>query len=330
MSVRRMMAVRRSFHAVGGLHAVRYLNRKRARILMFHRFGASAETVASFRRHCRYIAENYCAMSLSDLVAALRGERAMPDNATVITVDDGYRDFYDVAYPILRDHGLPAIVYLVSDFLDARSWLWVDEVRYCVRHTAARNFEFQDASDNISKFNWESDSERNTAASAINQLGKTLPNSARLSLLQRVHALLGHPLPQQPPAEYAPMTWDMVREMSRNRIEFGVHTQTHPIMPNLETVSDAEREVVTCKGRMEAELNIPAVHFCYPNGDFDERTVDVVRRAGFRSAVTVQCGLNTKGGDLFLLKRIGVEPYWPDVNFRHFSAGSILEAVQAK
>jgi hypothetical protein len=64
-----------------------------------------AQHAAGFRRQCEYLAKRCRVIPMSELGASLRDGRRLPAHAAVITVDDGHRDFYTCAYPILRDFG---------------------------------------------------------------------------------------------------------------------------------------------------------------------------------------------------------------------------------
>ena len=89
----------------------------RITILTFHALD-NASTVTSFapalfERMARMLrASGLPAISLSDAVMGLRDEVALPERSVVITFDDGYCSAYEVAFPILREHGLPATVFL--------------------------------------------------------------------------------------------------------------------------------------------------------------------------------------------------------------------------
>src|SRR5690606_4789908 len=63
---------------------------------------------------------------LSDILAARRGERALPPKAVLLTFDDGYRSFYTRVYPLLRLYGYPAVLALVGRWMDARADELVD------------------------------------------------------------------------------------------------------------------------------------------------------------------------------------------------------------
>ena len=109
--------------------------------------------------------------------------------------------------------------------------------------------------------------------------------------------------------QYTPMlNWDQMREMNRGGIDFGCHTQSHPILTSL---SDAElyAELRQSKARLEDELSCTVRPFAYPNGrpgDFDERTRQAVRATGFSSACTTIAGRVAAGTDAFQLPRVAV------------------------
>jgi peptidoglycan/xylan/chitin deacetylase (PgdA/CDA1 family) len=91
-------------------------------------------------------------------------------------------------------------------------------------------------------------------------------------------------------------------------VGIGAHTKSHVILPRIESERQIEDEICGSQKRIEEELNISIRHFCYPNGDFDERAEQVVRR-NFDTAMTTVTGINRFDTlNQFRLKRIGVEP----------------------
>ncbi len=97
-------------------------------VLMYHGFSDSGERdrylmpARSFARQMRLLALlRYRVIALEQLAEALRQGVAPPRRAVVITIDDGYRDNLEIAQPILRRHGFPAIVFLVTAMLGAKS-----------------------------------------------------------------------------------------------------------------------------------------------------------------------------------------------------------------
>ena len=103
------------------------------------------------------------------------------------------------------------------------------------------------------------------------------------------------------------LTWDQVRIMKTQGIDFGGHTVTHPFLSRISS-SQAAWEAGECKRRIEDELQAPADFFAYPNGreeDFGSWNKSVIRSAGYRAAVTTIWGTNETSTDRMELRRGG-------------------------
>jgi peptidoglycan/xylan/chitin deacetylase (PgdA/CDA1 family) len=92
-------------------------------ILCYHRFGKRSDrmevTPAMFRKQMAYLKKNnYRVIPLKDLVEFLKGEKQLPKRAVVLTIDDGHRSIYREAFPILKEYGYPATVFVYSDYIN--------------------------------------------------------------------------------------------------------------------------------------------------------------------------------------------------------------------
>jgi peptidoglycan/xylan/chitin deacetylase (PgdA/CDA1 family) len=106
-------------------------------------------------------------------------------------------------------------------------------------------------------------------------------------------------------------------------VDLGAHTVTHPILSRVQEKADLRREIEGSKERIEEQTGLSVLHFCYPNGkwqDFDTRVVEMVRHARFETAVTTEPGLNFQGADPLRLLRIGVTPDYPEPYFESCAA----------
>lgn len=114
--------------------------RVRVPILMYHYirtnpdprdkigFGLSV-TPGDFAQQMSWLASNgYHPIDLADLRAYLRGQTPLPAKPVVLTFDDGYRDLYTTAYPILRAHRFKAVAYVVSGFLGSPANVTAEQV----------------------------------------------------------------------------------------------------------------------------------------------------------------------------------------------------------
>lgn len=280
-------ALKAVFHRAGGVDAVRWMKRKGVRILMYHRFADAG----GLDRQCAHIRKYYKPIPMSAVAEWLDSRRAPEPYSIAITVDDGYRDFLEVAHPVFAKYGIPVTVFLVSDFMDGKCWLWFDQVVWA--YERARGPEALEEA-------------RRLVVEATN-----MSEAERLEFVREAPRSLGVELPVAAPPEYRPLSWDEVRRLAARGVEFGAHTMTHPILSAVRGGARLREEIAGSKARIEAELGAPVAHFCYPNGrsvDIGAAAVEAVREAGFRTAVTAEPGLNHAGAERFLLRRIGADP----------------------
>lgn len=299
-------AAETAFHHAGGLAAVRWRNRHDLRILMYHRFADRAALASQ----CAHLRRCYHPISMSAVCEWLHAGRSLPPYALAVTVDDGYSDFQE-ASAVFAEYGIPVTVFLVTDFLDGKSWLWFDRVVYAFRHAkvVAPSVEMPDG--RVLRFQLESDAARRAAGQQVADLAVALTAVQRRELADGLPRLLRTELPEQAPPEYRPLSWEAVRTLAATGVEFGAHTKTHPILSALTNPQELRDEIVGSKARIESQLERPVLHFCYPNGkmaDIGPPAVEVVRAAGMQTAVTAEPGLNGRHSDPFLMNRIGADP----------------------
>jgi peptidoglycan/xylan/chitin deacetylase (PgdA/CDA1 family) len=309
-----------AFHHGGGLAAVRWLNRQSLRILMYHRFADRAALASQ----CAHIRKYYQPVSMTAVSDWLHGGRSLPPYALAVTVDDGYDDFQEAGYPIFAEYGIPVTVFLVTDFLDDKTWLWFDRVVYAFRHASVSEPSVEMPDGRVLRFKLESDAARRAAGQQVADLAVSLRPADRSELVAALPRLLQVEMPEQAPLEYQPLSWEEVRSLAASGVEFGAHTKTHPILSALTDPEELREEIAGSKARIESELNRPVLHFCYPNGklqDIGPAAAEAVRTAGMRTAVTAEPGLNQVHQDAFLLRRIGADPNHPELYFGRRVAG---------
>ena len=284
-----------------GLYALaRQLTRHHPRILMYHRFSAEPRkgfvSAAAFDDQVAHIARYYKPVALGTLIGWLRAGEPIPAHTIVITVDDGYADFHDVAFPILRKHQVPATLFVTTGFIDGALWLWPDQVRW-VLDTARRRPDTLTVAGNCISIHtapWQQ---------IIDALLR-IPDTDKHHAIQGLAETLGTTIPESPPAAFAPLNWQQLREMQAAGIEFGGHTHTHPTLPKVEP-SALTSEIDHCLHRLNAELGPRPRPFCYPNGqpeDYSSIVRDAVEQAGFTGAVVAYADAQPQG-DLYALRR---------------------------
>ena len=308
-------------HQLGGLQTILWRSRKKYRILTYHRFAPELfPSVASdLQRHCAFLKEHFEVIPLAEIGRCIDSGQKLPPNALAVTIDDGYRDFLENAFPVFQVWKIPATVFLITDFLDGKLWPWWNQVEYAVMHTDLAGFNSALLPGHTLPLT--NQSQKAQAVSSLCSGIVKIPNKARLEFMRVLPELLRVDLPRQPPRQYAALSWDEVRELAQNGIEFGAHTKTHPVLTTLEDPEWVFDEISGSKERLDQELGQTTPHFCYPNGDWNETVLNAVERCGFQTAVTTKPGLNGGDAHRYRLHRLSVEPGFPDYYFREEVAG---------
>ena len=112
----------------------RMANRDKALILTYHRFSHSGHcnttSARALEEQLDYLTTHYQIVPLSVINSYLTRGEELPAGVVSIAIDDGYRDAYEIAFPILRKYKVPATLFIVTDFVDRRIWLWTDKLRF--------------------------------------------------------------------------------------------------------------------------------------------------------------------------------------------------------
>jgi len=324
-----MMRLAKNLANRAAVVGARWLHRKRVTVLCYHRFHLQHAT--QFRWQCDYLRKHHRVISMRELTQLLRDGGSPPPNAVVLTVDDGHRDFYTGAFPILREYGFPATMYLPTAFLDraeGREWLWFDRFTYAFHHSPLSQVKAPPLAPGgpSTSFRLDSAAERATASAQVAVSAQWLLSRDRDVYCDHLADALGIRIPETPPEEFAPLSWDEVRIMAQSGIECGAHTVTHPILETIKTAEELTFEIAHCKLRVEQELQAPAAHFAYPSGRANEipaSAKQIVRRVGFETAVTTLSGQVGQGDDPLWLRRIGAGFEEPRLWFQRCAVGVI-------
>ncbi len=267
-----------------------------------HGLVISAET---FARHLEIICETDAVVTIDEALAILRGEPRTGRVATLITLDDGYRDVYDQAWPVLKRFGVPAIVYVPTALIGTTQLLDHDRLYWLVHKAQERGLDLREPLETagLSPERAAQLCASRNVTRVMNQLNYQ-PMTVRQPILQSLEMALGIRAEDYPP-EYQLLDWQMIREMSEGGITFGAHTDRHLIL-TLESEVAAEREIRRSKLVLEEQLACPIRHFAYPNGYYNDAVRQMVADAGFASATTTERELAKRGDDPFALGRMSL------------------------
>lgn len=213
-------------------------------------------SLESFEKQMQFLYDRHINVITLDnfVVSCINGEN-IPERSVVITFDDGYKNIYQIAYPILRKFNFPATIFLATGYIGTK---------------------------------------------------RILPGlEHHLKKIGNQNNGMNH---------WLHLSWEEIREMSRDGISLGSHTMTHPKMGALNK-KQIEWEITESKRLIEKKTGIRVKHFSYPysflGGQLgDPRVLETVKTIlkaeGFEAACSTEIGTNLKKTDIFALKRVQI------------------------
>jgi len=296
-------------HAAGVFHLARRLARGRLLVLTYHHIlprpdrppddrAVNVLYVDEFERHLAYLTRHCHVVSGDELRAHLRGQ-PLPPHAILITFDDGYRNNYEYAFPLLQRYGAPAVFFLTSGFIGDRSGrLWFDRLDAAIAAAPAAVAAWLRAHTSF-----------DVSLDEFRRVAKRLSSSARDALVAGVEQAADS-AEEAPFAKerVEPMSWDDVREMADAGMLIGAHTATHQILAG-SARDEVVTELSTSRAAIQAQTGRECWCFSYPNGEAaDARDADaaLVKACGFECAFTQVPGFVDARANRYALPRLPI------------------------
>jgi peptidoglycan/xylan/chitin deacetylase (PgdA/CDA1 family) len=254
-----------------------------------------------FREQMQYLKRTCQVIPLRELPRAIKSQVRRP--LVALTFDDGFQNNYGVALPILQQLGLPATVFLATDFIGSEDTPWFCRINEALSLTSLARLDWEGETYDLSN------GPRRAEAHARFQV--RLKNFPHPELLQKsaqlITALGDHPgKPIPPDSPYRMLAAGEVREMAGSGIiEFGAHTCSHAILSRL-SPAERSREITASLAAVERLTGAPCTLFAYPNGrvtDYGPCDVAMLRDSQTNVAVTTVTGPNDRSVPALEMRR---------------------------
>jgi peptidoglycan/xylan/chitin deacetylase (PgdA/CDA1 family) len=280
----------------GLYHVVRRIGRPRIHVVGYHRVvdrviddgpvsPSLCVSTETFRNQMRQVKRDFRVLSLEEAMAAICGDLELDRDACAVTFDDGYRDVYTRAAPILAELKIPAAVFVPSGYVGTRRHLTHDRLYAALWKLGKQRLD-------------------HSPAELVDALIARMPASALTELASDLEARAGG----------APRLDDDARVLDRKELraladagwEIGAHTIEHVVVVH-EPPERVEDELLLPKIDLESWTGRPCRYFAYCNGFHSPSVVKTLERLGYQGAVTTYDRPNRRGGDRF---RVGRKVLW--------------------
>jgi peptidoglycan/xylan/chitin deacetylase (PgdA/CDA1 family) len=234
----------------------------------------------SFEEQMRYIAREFRVLSLQEVAENVQSGKDFREKAAAVTFDDGYKDNYAYAYPILKKYGISATFFLATGYITDCRLFWWDRIAYILRHTSIKELRFES-----NRYSLLSDRDKSSATSLIIKGLKKLSWNKMDIWIQKLVTVCKVNIPADLASRLI-LSWKDIRKMESRDISFGAHSVNHPILTSM-SLEQARLEIIQSKKDIENKLGKAVTAFSYPNGNFSPEIVETVRQSGFECAVSI-------------------------------------------
>lgn len=251
----------------------------------------------------RYLQENYNVVTIDHALDAIGGKFVNNKPFAVITFDDGYRGNLDTVLPIMETMGLPFVLYAATQAVFEQELYWFDKIinllsidedfEICISR-GGRDEYFKIPYYGGGALRWQ------RLQPILSRLKEMIPFEREIAVEKIFEKFSGIS---------SPLTMlnmlDLQRLAKSDCITIGAHTHGHELLDQLEpqrireTISAANHHISCITGAQPR-------HFSYPNGNYNQEVLDLVREVGYKTAVTTMCGTWSSRNSQLEIPRIGI------------------------
>ena len=261
--------------------------------------GVYSATEEDFAAQMAFLARDFEVVTLADLPHARRDPRG---RYVMVTFDDGYRDNYDLAFPVLKRERIPGTFFITTGFVDDQPVSWWDRIAWVVRQAGERGLR------RLPETPWwggplplTDPASRELAIWTVLAAYKATPTFRTAELMAALADATGLEAPDDL-GHGLWMTWGNVRELQLAGMGIGAHTHTHPLLGRLGPAEQID-EITRCKERLLHGAGVRTRGFAYPVGShdsFNTTTRAILLANGFDFAFSFYGGYQSMADTDFL------------------------------
>ena len=296
-----------------GFRRIYYFLQKKAVVLSYHRITHMdidpweiAVSPENFEQHLQVL-KKYNLVTPDKLSKHLK-KGTLKNRMVCVTFDDGYKDNYEFAKPLLEKYNCPSTIFIPVHFIGQKKLFWWDELQSIVlgKHDLPQRLSISIAKDSL-EFDLGNDAQftetqhkKNTSwvwyeeaktkrAELYLEIWKRLRPLKYLEINQALDRLKQWGSSNTTFDESSfPMTYDQLKEMIVNPLfDIGIHTVTHPALA-FHSKQEQFLEIANCKKQLEELTGHVINTIAYPYGIYNEDTIEVSKQLGLESGFTTQ------------------------------------------
>ena len=266
----------------------------------------------TFESHMKYLSKKFNVISLAEFTKTIKNDNAFKSKSCLVTFDDGWRDNYINAYPIIRKFCIPAVIFIPSAYINTNRQFWQErltQLLMLLHNQCYKNIKFKEKLLSImdnSQIKEIIDCRENQLKERISLFVASQKNNnheAAIRLIAELAERLEHEIIKNDDSGDF-LSWNEIRIMSQGNIEFGSHGLNHKILTR--KGASVSKELLKSKEEIEQHLGNKITSISYPNGDYNNEVIEEVKSSGYEIAFGTQNGFMAPDDNLFTIKRVNI------------------------
>lgn len=252
-----------------------------------------------FIQQMKFIKKYFNIIKLEDFIEYNKNNKIIPKNSIIITFDDGYKNNYTIAYPILKKYQFPAQIFILPELINKKDNIWASKLERYINLTTIKQIRF-----NKKEFLLLSSTNK---INFLNYLKKIIKNLSRKKREKIINYISEKTNINDKTAFYDEnhqlLNWEEINIMKSNNISFGSHTMTHEILLNIND-KELKYQLSLSYSTLSKQFKTKRISFAYPNGVFRDELIPLLEKINYSCALTTQYGKCSRKSNLFKLNRI--------------------------
>ena len=239
------------------------------RVLAYH----TVHDPAKFEKQLHYLKEHFHLIDLHTLKNHLNKGEKLPKRSLLITFDDGDISVFENGLPLFKKYKIPSILFVITKLIDTSDPYWWDQIRYYL------------GGDEGHKKSWEA---------------KTWKNEERLDYLEK---LAGNS--EKPQLKKDQLNNIQLKQLREAGMQIANHSHTHPMFDRC-TEQELKYEI-SSSSKLLADFGFHKNVFAYPNGNYDPKAENILKKEGIEMAFLFDHKVNPKTIHPLRISRIRVD-----------------------
>ena len=246
-------------------------------------------------------------ISMDEMVYHYDNNLRLPKNTTLITFDDGFKNNYSVACPILNDMNIPATFYVTSGMIGKSQAFWVDRIENSINLSAQKFIDLR--LDKNEHFDLRTKKQRIIVIKKIKKYCKNTKNTKKEELIKKLEKITGVKTDNNSCKNYQIMNWKELKKLSENdNFIVGGHSMHHEILSSLSIQKMREnikKSIKILKEKLQKEI----LHYSYPEvqiNHYNNNVINELKKNGIKCCPSAIDGQANFSQGLFNLRRVMV------------------------